>query len=501
MDVLNCGSAPVLSVAALRRILGYRAEIPLSAQALAKSLRVAFYPTLSQRRKLAPFLDRLTAGFVAMGVEVMSYEQALAEGANGRIGCGITLIAPGEGEPGDLAIDHVASLSNNTIVGILDGTLPGMIENRFQKRVNAIVGALAWHMVHVVIYIDDISWTVCNMNGAIDTFSLDNVEDRLQQSLIPKLAAPVVPPQQCDYHLEEGALDVNAATYHTAVQDLVAGARAWGENGLMATPVKLNELAFQNPKYRRIAGAYLSWRTGMSYGFLAHQLPLDVRPAMSLEEAPSLLRGLDWSASDFCEIDSDLIVAARLQSSSPWLIRIPEVAVLCTRSGCDKTAIDPHKDIVQLVLRKGGVIVRTAAGLAQSADCQPSFDTSTILAHAVGNAMVASLLDRIKPDSPMANGLKRNGLALAHWHGFIGAWAWPRGYYLHGENNPPVSCSTPQAALFALQGKLAALQQSLKEGVGYLGDIHVEPSHGTNITGLSLADLARLAAAGKHPGA
>ena len=94
----------------------------------------------------------------------------------------------------------------------------------------------------------------------------------------------------------------------------------------------------------------------------------------------------------------------------------------------------------------------------------------------------------------MPENLKRSGLALAHWHGYLEDDSLPPGYFLHGRHNPPVSCSTPQAALFALTGKLAALRQSLLERIEYLGDAHLEPSHGTNITGRSLAELARLVA-------
>ncbi|MGB6649690.1 MAG: hypothetical protein WBG01_14265, partial [Bacteroidota bacterium] len=41
-----------------------------------------------------------------------------------------------------------------------------------------------------------------------------------------------------------------------------------------------------------------------------------------------------------------------------------------------------------------------------------------------------------------------------------------------------------------LTGKLSALQRSLEEGVEFIGDVHVEPYHGVNITGASLEELA-----------
>jgi hypothetical protein len=330
------------------------------------------------------------------------------------------------------------------------------------------------------------------MNGAIDTFSLESLEDRVFHSLIPKLAAPVVPPQRSDFELEAQAFDADAACYRSSVDDMLCGVAEWGRSGLLAAPSQITELAFRNSKYRRIANAYLSWRTGMSYGFLARQLPVNVRPAVALEDAPPVFRAHDWADEDFIELDGNLFVAVRLEGEDLLLVSIPEVSALCTRSGCDKRAVTPQKDLVQLTLRKGHVIVRTPRDVQSDADCQPSFDTATILAHAVGNAVVASLLEKLRPGSQMPENLKRSGLALAHWHGYLEDDSLPPGYFLHGGHNPPVSCSTPQAAIFALTGKLAALRQSLVEGVEYLGDAHLEPSHGTNITGRSLAELAGL---------
>jgi len=108
----------------------------------------------------------------------------------------------------------------------------------------------------------------------------------------------------------------------------------------------------------------------------------------------------------------------------------------------------------------------------------------------VGNAIVACVLARVRPDAPFVAMMREGGAALAHWHGLINPAILPRGYFVHGAGNPPVSCSTFQSAVYALTGKLGALEQSLREGVPFLGDVHVEPFHGTNITGASLVSLA-----------
>jgi hypothetical protein len=484
---------PNLSAEAICRILGAKHPVPLTPEAMAKSLRVAFYPGTICSNKLEFFLEKLQSCLISSGVKVISYEDALAEGDDGRIGKGIVLIAAGEGQPGNLAIDHVASLSNNTVVGVLDGTSPSLRGSVLQKRVDALVSALVWHMAHVLIYVDELTWTTCNMNGGIDTYALEALEDRVLHSLIPKLAAPVVPLQKGDFDVHENAFDPSASEYKDQVSDLLAGAETWGKTGLLMSQTKIDELAFRNTKYRRIAVAFLSWRTGMSYGFLARQLPVFIKPAIDLDEAPRLLKLLNWQEKDFYEVDGHVCIGLRLRTKR-FLIRIPKISFLCTRSGCEKTRLDPASDLLKLTLTNGRVVVGTPKEIGGESDCQPSFDTTTILAHGLGNAIVASVLEKLRPSSPFCRTLKEQGLALAHWHGFIRAHELPAGCYVHGETSPPVSCSTPQAAIYAFSGKIAAVERSLDEGVEFVSDAHVEPSHGTNMTGTSLTKLAELVA-------
>ena len=484
---------PNLSAEAICRVLGAKHPVPLTPEAMAKSLRVAFYPENVCSKKLEFFLEKLQSCLINSGVNVISYEDALAEGDDGRIGKGIVLIAAGEGETGNLAIDHVASLSNNTVVGVLDGTLPSLRGSALQKRVDALVSALVWHMAHVLIYVDESTWTTCNMNGGIDTYALEALEDRVLHSLIPKLAAPVVPLQKGDFDVHENAFDPSASEYKDQVADLLAGAEAWGKTGLLMSQTKIHELAFRNTKYRRIAAAFLSWRTGMSYGFLARQLPVFIKPAIDLDEAPRLLKLLDWQEKDFYEVDGHVCLGLRLRTKR-FLVRIPKISFLCTRSGCEKTRLDPASDLLKLTLINGRVVVGTPKEIGGESDCQPSFDTITILAHGLGNAVVGSVLEKLMPSSPFPRTLKGQGLALAHWHGFVRPAELPAGCYVHGETSPPVSCSTPQAAIYAFSGKLAAVERSLDEGIEFVSDVHVEPSHGTNMTGTSLTKLAEVVA-------
>ena len=262
----------------------------------------------------------------------------------------------------------------------------------------------------------------------------------------------------------------------------------------MLAHTSLAALRYRNRFARLIAATYLDNRTGMSYGFLARQLPVRVDAAQPLAAAPEAVRALNWERDPVKYANGEWMACVRVNGKD-WLVQLPEISVLCTRSGCEKTRIVPETDLVRLTLTRDGILFDTPHG-ADATHTRPSYDTLAILAHAAGNAIAASVLLAQNASDPFAAALAADGLALAHWHGYPERSATPEGFALHGETNPPVSCSTPQSAAFALVGKLDALGRHMASGEAYLGDVHVEPHHGTNLTGrMSLAEAARWAEA------
>ena len=165
--------------------------------------------------------------------------------------------------------------------------------------------------------------------------------------------------------------------------------------------------------------------------------------------------------------------------------------------GAKKNSLDPKKDLVEIGLiqgkNRGRIYLKTPEGCLSDNSAKPSFDTLTILAHALGNALTASILMRIRPEAGFPLHLSRYGASITHWHDYPQSEQLPEGYFLHGQENPPVSCSTPQSAAYSLRGKIEALEKALENDTEYRGDVHVEPNHGTNIVGmLSLAETAEL---------
>ncbi len=424
------------------------------------------------------------------GVTLIRYEDALVPGKKGKIREGIVVLVAGEPEDGDMAMGHVSSLYNNPILGVFDRPCPVNPDSSVQEKLDAVVKVLAWDLVHLAVFLEGDHWTLCTMNGAVVEFNINALLQDVMHALIPKLTAQVVPPRKTDITYRYGALDTSTPEHLAAAEDFLSGGKVWAKNENMMSHTSAEVVQYRNDFYRRLAQMYLDNRTGMSYGFFARQLPLNIQPAYRLADLNSAFEAHDWEAAPVHEVEGTLYVHLSV-NDTPYLAEVPDVWVLSTRSGCSKTNPDPHRDLVRMGLVGGKVVLETPNGIDTAADCKPSYDTITIMAHALGNALVASVLKALNPNDAFALQLGTQGLTLSHWHGYPNASDLPTGYYMHGAENPSVSCSTTQSAVYSLLGKFEALAQSLATNQPYLGDVHIEPHHGTNMVGcLSLTEVA-----------
>ncbi|ABB24893.1 hypothetical protein [Pelodictyon luteolum] len=481
---MNC-----ISEASLGAMLGIPALTPLTLTAMCRGLRPVFHPAPHISGRLKAFSGGLQSAFDALGIKVESPEAA--SGADGRILPGRVVFSPGVLPDHELAINRVSTLYNNMIVGIYDEPPPLSSQSGAQERLDAIVARLARDMVHILIYVTAESWTICTMNGGVAEFHtpLPSVED-VRSTLVPKLTAQVVPPRPEDFILRKGELDTSSPFFLAAAEDFRSSGRLWERSPELLTHTSTDSLEYRSGYYRRIVRRYLDERSGMSYGFFARQLPVRVEAAVPVAYG-------DTYGMEPVKDPGGLRVPVRV-GGRVYMIKVPTVRVLTTRSGCRKTAVEPLRDLLEIGMENGRAYISTPAHGEESPAPRPSFDTLTILAHALGNALVAAVLLSILPDPVFARLLGESGASLTHWHGYPEEATLPEGYFMHGTANPPVSCSTPQSAAYSLLGKIDALERALQAGgvraggaAGYRGDVHVEPNHGTNIVGvLSLSETA-----------
>ncbi|MCC5915203.1 MAG: hypothetical protein JJU46_12555 [Balneolaceae bacterium] len=465
-------------------LLDISKSVPLTVHEMAEQMVVTFHPVHQKSERLNRFSARLKEAFIDLGVTVLPWEEAFRDDEPDKVKEGVIIIEQGEGADDQLAIRKVSSLYHNPVVNIMDASPPIPENPTLQETLDSIVGVLAWNLAHVPIFLEEDRWTICTMNGAvIECNNPANPKEDILHSLIPKLAAQVMPPKRDEIIYRENKFDAEKMGYSSYINDFMEAAKIWRDNGLMLAHTSIEDLEYRNRFYKRIVSQYLDHRTGMSYGFLVKQLPTVVKPAM---EGAST----HWKNGRMLRREGEKLYATVFALDKYWKIEIPDIWLLSTRSGCNKTDLNPRRDILRLGLKDGEITLDVPPESSKK-ECRPSYDTYAILAHATGNLIVASILKALHPDASFTESLQENGLSISHWHGYPNEDFPLPGYTLHGFTNPPVSCSTPQSAAYAFNGKFVSMKRHNGDYSSYRGDIHVEPHHGTNITGsMTLAESA-----------
>lgn len=504
--------------------LGIETDVPMEPEEMARDVTVTFFPERDQETtpEVRAFTAELREALEALGVEVRPFEETLTPLPRGRaarwyagatlntllrpvrrllgktpenapglgvmrhvrlgekVERGTSIVAPGEGEAGNLPVDHSSSFRETTIVTVLPWPEGIDGDATFLEHFDKAMELFSYHMTNVVLGVAGDRWLLYNFNGAHPIFDRDgDLEEQVLPTLVPKIAAPIRPPRLREFEVEAGAFDPADDTHGPPIRDLVESGALLEETDLYPPGKDLDKLPWRNDFYRWVGKLHLDDRSGMSYGFLARQLPTDLPPALPRDEAGDRY-GSD-ALGDVVDAGDDVVVRLDLPGGPRW-IPVPPVEVMTIRSGADKTNPDPEADLVKLALEAGGMRLETPEGVAVGEGFRPSFDTRVILAHAVGNAVVGSALAEDQPDHPLVRGLEEEGMGLVHWHGYLDPDRIPAGWHVHGAREPHVSCGTPQAALYALRGKLEAFAAAREAGAKFLGDVHLEPQHGTNLT-------------------
>lgn len=527
----------MLSQDALEAILGIEEKVIVTPEEMAKKLSVTFFPydknTVS--KNILSFAKELEDMLIELDVNIIPYNDSLqrvpmkkivkrffAITINNliyfpekiikknsgriyiewsvmsnllkrkRIRAGISVIAVGEGTKGNLPMDYTSSFRRSLVATILDKPKNISTNSGFHEHFDTAMELFAKNMTNVVMAVDDNSWILYNFNASHPTYTRgENFKENILDAFISKVAAPMQPQKLTDFKVEKKEFDVKDEYYKPYIDDLVQSGKVLEKIGLYPPGKEIGALPFMNNYYRWIGKIHLDDRSGMSYGFLAWQLPSKLSKLIPLSELPEKYKVKNRDTDYFFDENNDLFIIVHLPSKGDFYLQVPDVTVLTQRSGCDKTNFIAQKDLLKMGILNGKMYLKTPVGATVSPDYKPSFDTKVILAHAVGNAIVASIDAYLNPNSIFSNQVENNGVALSHWHGYIDPKHIPSGWYVHGYNNPHVACSTPHSAIYAIDGKLNSYIQSLNDGeVNFLGDIHIEPHHGTNVNFTSLKDLA-----------
>lgn len=527
----------MISQEAIQKILGIDGNVCLKPEEMIKNVKLTFFPYSQEKvsREILSFSQEFKKYLEKIGVQIIPFEESLVPTPplkiikwyayalinnllyifkktlslkhnnihpglttlsyvrmGKRVKEGVSIIALGEGKEGHLPIDYLMNLRDSIVITILDMPAGVHDETDFITHFNTAMNLFAHHMTHIVIGVDEKRWILYNLNAAHPIYIRNkNSENHILKTLIPKIAAPIKPPRLSEFIIKEEDFDPFDDFHRPFTEDMITSGALFEKTNLYPPGKSLNDLPFRNEFYRWIGKRHLDNRSGMSYGFISRQLPIKLPKIYKPEEIGDNFKNviLKNGEKDYFVFDGKIYLIIELFQGK-IIFEVPEVWVLTQRSGCDKTHFNPSKDLIKIGLVHGKMFLATPKGLKIQEDYRPSYDTKVILAHAVGNAIAAVLLRHFNQNSPFSKAMKGQGFSISHWHGYINKDFVPQGWFIHGADRPHVSCSTPQSAIFAFDGKIKAVFDSINSNKNFIGDVHIEPHHGTNITFSSLSELA-----------
>jgi len=527
----------MISQEAIQTILGIKEKVHIEPSEMADKLNITFYPFDPEKAsaEVQVFQKKIEDTFTELKVNIVPYEKSLERVSiswriirinkiflnnflysiaklfrketlynfipwssirntlqNKRIKRGISVVVTGECDADNLPMLKTSSFRESSIITILDFPKNINANSSFQDHFDTALSLFAYNMTNIVIAVNKEKWMVYNFNASHPIYPLDkNFKENVLHALIPKIVAPIRPHRFKDFKISKETFDLYDSFHKDAVEDIVASGSLLEKTGLYPKGKKIDDLPFQSNFFKWIGKIHLDNRNGMSYGFLAHQLPLKLSPVFDLQKVKEDFKDVYNPEKDYFIKDGEIYLVIKI-SSGEVCIKVPPVWVLTQRSGSDKLNIKPKKDLIKLGLINGEMYLQKPEGSILDNDFKPSFDTKVILAHAIGNALVASIIKNSSELNPLfAKKLETEGLALCHWHGYFHPEKIPENIHYYGLENPHVSCSTSQSAIYALQGKITSFTKSLEKNKDFYGDIHVEPHHGSNITFFSIKELAK----------
>ncbi len=514
----------MISQQTYQKILGIEGDIAIDPTAMADKMNITFYPNIGTgiNKDTLRFKKLLEETFLQLGVNIVpideafgyvpwrKYITAIAKAFIGvivsflhkvigkveddfifdfsalkysfvrkKIKKNISIVCVGDFDSNDLPMRYITSFKDSSIITIVD--FPAGIDEQtpFDIHFKTSMKLFVHHMTNIIIGVSEDKWILYNFNASHPIYPIDgSFKDQVLNALIPKIVAPIRPYKLDEFQLSVKGFSVHDHVHHRAASDVQLGAQKISALDLYPPPIKLKDLSFRDNFCRWLVDLHLDSRKGMSFGFLARQLPTTLGMVYEVD-----------TDRDFFVQESKYFLVLNLKNKK-YAVEVPEVWVLTQKSGTNKVNVNIEKDFVKLGLYQGQMKMQIGEGSLVDVTQKPSFDTKVILAHALGNLIIASLLNHFNPEHDFVTQFTSEGIAIVHWHGYFHPENIPTGMHIHGLHNPHVACSSPQSALYALSGKLDVFKKAFDEDKYYKGDIHVEPHHGINVNYFSIESLA-----------
>nr|MDJ0674906.1 non-ribosomal peptide synthase [Calothrix sp. MO_167.B42] len=219
--------------------------------------------------------------------------------------------------------------------------------------------------------------------------------------------------------------------------------------------------------HRDIVDSIVNGRTGVSYGFVAYAEPPQYvgTVEISANEWDNLLSVDGFSNNEVRQNDiGRRYIKTKIKDKYVYK-QIPDIWLVCSRYGANKTALNLEHDIVRMGL-KNQLCLQLPSGInSNEVDIKPSYDTYVMVAIALATALYT-------PE------LIQAGAPIIHFHGYPSReWFKSQEYYA-GVDNPSVPCGTYESGVFNF---LSIHNVADKNDSKIVLASLIEPDHGTNI--------------------
>jgi hypothetical protein len=340
----------------------------------------------------------------------------------------------------------------------------------YQQKVKIGLNTLVKTFSEIVIGVSNNNLSILNMNLSDSTFMRSEVSDFVLNSLIPKVFVPILPLSISQF--ECGQYNPQASSY---AKKLVALGQALSATDLFPSGSQLSQVV-KRKSHRDLVDVLVNGRTGVSYGFLAYAEPPQYVGKLEITETEwdGLQPVEGFSPSELRQNEAERwYIKTLAEAGHACFKQIPDIWLVSSRSGSNKTNLSLDRDITRIGLKKGLLLQIPQGVNLERIDIKPSYDIYVMLAIALSTALyLPELIER--------------GCPIVHFHGYPSSQWFKPNEYCTGTSNPSVPCGTYEAGVLNYLG-IQRLAQQHRNKINLISLI--EPDHGTNIIAHSLEYL------------
>ena len=350
----------------------------------------------------------------------------------------------------------------------------------YQEKIDIGINTLIRTFSEIVIGVGERQISILNMNLSDSLFAKEEIDKFVLKSLIPKIFVPIAPLSMSRFEL--GKYQPQKSDY---AAKLVTLGQKLADTGLFPPGFKLSQ-AIARQSYRDIVDVMVNGRTGVSYGFVAYAEPPRYIGEREINETEwSKLLPVEGFSNDEVRQNHMGIRYLKTQIINATAYKqIPDIWLVSSRSGSNKTNLNLETDIVRIGLTNK-LLLQLPQGIdTAKTDIKPSYDIYVMLAIALSTALYT-------PE------LISNGAPIVHFHGYPSADWFRENEYYFGVAHPSVPCGTYESGVFNYIG-MGKIGDDAVEKIALASLI--EPDHGTNIIASDLNYLIERLKAGCQQG-